>query len=448
MHRVDTSSAVQSLPAVQAQGTPGFFRQGDPTVPNEATVPGPDWLNMLQEELYNVVVQSGITPDATKTDFTQVYDAILALRSAGTLGGLADVFPSTPQSGEALIYNGTNWANGVPATTFDALGKKLTLNGLMDTISTGQASQYIDTFSDPYANTLLIDTVAATGQNHDAVNATLHNVSAGIYSANLIPTMTSNIAPEGVASSFSLHESNFEFFAFNKVTAGAVTVGWQASGTSAWLQYQFALVQTISRYTIVGWTAAWTPANRAPQNWTLQASNTGAFSGEEVILDTQTGQTGWGDTEKRTFSFVNANAYLYYRIVISLNNGGATTSIIEMEMMASTASENMVIPSALFATLTVPTRGKFIGLIEPVDALTYGVDLTVEMTRNDGTAWDALTLEVVGTTTITVNGTPTEVDVVYGESAFTGASEQNGRYRWKTFNDKQLNLHGAASQFA
>lgn len=446
MHRVDSATAVDSLPAPQALGTPGFFTKGDPTVPTPATVPGPDWFNMVQEELVNVVLQAGISLDTDKLDFTQVYDAIVAIRGAGTLDGLSDVITTTPQVGEALIYNGTNWVNGTPASIADLLEKKLTLNSLIDAVSNGLAAQYIDTFTDPYAGTTLVNTGASSGHTHDATNATIHNVSSGSYTANLVPTMTSHTAPEGVASASS--ETNVAWYAFNKVTASASVAGWQGSGTSGWLQYKFASAQTITRYTIVGWYSGWTPSNRAPQAWTLRGSNTGAFAGEEVTLDTQTAQTGWGDAEKRTFSFSNSTAYLYYRIVITSNNGGGTTSIIEMEMMESTIPTNMVVQSTLFSTLAVPTRGKFIGLIEPIDALTYGTDLTIDMTRDDGDAWDALTLEQAGTTTITVNGTPTDVDVLYGEAAFTGASEQNGRYRWQSANTKQLKFHGAAAQFS
>lgn len=82
MHRVDTATAVASLPSPQSAGTPGFFTKGDPSTPTPATVPGPDWFNMIQEELYYLVSTAGVTPDATKADFTQVHEAIAAMIAA------------------------------------------------------------------------------------------------------------------------------------------------------------------------------------------------------------------------------------------------------------------------------------------------------------------------------------------------------------------------------
>ncbi len=82
MHRVDTATAVASLPSPQAAGTPGFFTAGDPQAPTPATIPGPDWFNMIQEELYYLVTQAGVTPDEDKLDFTQVHEAIAAMIAA------------------------------------------------------------------------------------------------------------------------------------------------------------------------------------------------------------------------------------------------------------------------------------------------------------------------------------------------------------------------------
>lgn len=82
MHRVDTATAVASLPSPQAAGTPGFFTKGDPATPIPATQPGPDWFNMVQEELYFLVTEAGLTPDASKADFTQVHEAIAAMIAA------------------------------------------------------------------------------------------------------------------------------------------------------------------------------------------------------------------------------------------------------------------------------------------------------------------------------------------------------------------------------
>ncbi len=97
MHRVDTSTTTGSLPASDAQGTPGFFTKGNPATSTPATVPGQDWFNMIQEELVHVVLQAGIPLNTAKNDFTQLYTAIIGLISTSvntaseTVKGIAEI---------------------------------------------------------------------------------------------------------------------------------------------------------------------------------------------------------------------------------------------------------------------------------------------------------------------------------------------------------------------
>jgi len=69
-----------------------------------------------------------------------------------------------------------------------------------------------------------------------------------------------------------------------------------------------------------------------PKDWTFEASNTGAWAGEEVILDTQVNQAFVVDTWQ-DYEFENNTSYNYYRLNVSANNGHATYLIItEIEM--------------------------------------------------------------------------------------------------------------------
>ncbi|MCH5146367.1 hypothetical protein JMF94_14890 [Desulfovibrio sp. UIB00] len=77
MQRVQTKTAAQDLPAYSADGTPGYFRNGDAVAAIPPTVPGAQWFNMVQEELRNLVVAAGLTPSAT--DDTQLAQAVAAL---------------------------------------------------------------------------------------------------------------------------------------------------------------------------------------------------------------------------------------------------------------------------------------------------------------------------------------------------------------------------------
>lgn len=117
--------------------------------------------------------------------------------------------------------------------------------------------------------------------------------------------------------------------AFDGVTNNG---GWQATTTPCYLKYDFAKEQTIVSYKIY-------PSSndhnlRSPKNWTFEGSNTGAFSGEQVILDTQSNISGWITGLAKTFDTSNSGSYKYYRLNITANTGGTAnyTNLAEWEL--------------------------------------------------------------------------------------------------------------------
>lgn len=81
MHRIDSDGTVNALPTPDAVGgTVGYFQKGDPVAGQKATVVTADWANAVQEEIINVVLQSGLTPN--KTVQNQLYLAIQAISAA------------------------------------------------------------------------------------------------------------------------------------------------------------------------------------------------------------------------------------------------------------------------------------------------------------------------------------------------------------------------------
>jgi hypothetical protein len=74
MQRVNRSSAVATLPAAPAGGTPGYFAAGNPGIGQPATVPGYEWFNAVQEELLAALQDGGLT--ASAADLTQLRQAI------------------------------------------------------------------------------------------------------------------------------------------------------------------------------------------------------------------------------------------------------------------------------------------------------------------------------------------------------------------------------------
>lgn len=71
------SGASASPPAPLASPSDGYPRSGDPGTGTPATVPGPYWHHAIAEEMLNVILGAGLTPDYE--DLTQFSQALATL---------------------------------------------------------------------------------------------------------------------------------------------------------------------------------------------------------------------------------------------------------------------------------------------------------------------------------------------------------------------------------
>ena len=150
------------------------------------------------------------------------------------------------------------------------------------------------------------------------------------YSADLIPTMTSETVPSGTVTKSSEYSSGYASWkAFDDDFDGPT--GWitGAGVTTGFIQYQFTSGQVIAQYTITN-DDSFTVRAADPVNWTFQGSNNGS---SYTTLDTQTGQT-FTSGVKKLYPISNTTSYTYYKIDITLNNGHTYVGFAEMEMMA------------------------------------------------------------------------------------------------------------------
>ncbi|MGF9909249.1 discoidin domain-containing protein [Brevibacillus porteri] len=154
------------------------------------------------------------------------------------------------------------------------------------------------------------------------------------YSGDLIPAMTSNDGPSGLASASTEWSGNHK--AYRAFDDKDDTYGWGTAGGTikGWLQYEFPEPKKISKYTVKSRDAY---KGESPKDWTFEA-----FDGQEwIVLDTQTNQTGWAQNFKRDFTFNNENFYTQYRINITSNNGFSSFTVIEeLEMMEKIGTTN------------------------------------------------------------------------------------------------------------
>lgn len=142
---------------------------------------------------------------------------------------------------------------------------------------------------------------------------------------NLIPEMTSNTAPSGVARASSIYTSNYEpWQAFNSHSDDYY---WNSITNTGWIEYQFTEKTIVDKYMLKA--RQLTIYNDAmPRDWTFEG-----FDGEKwIILDRQTEQTNWGVYQSRTYLFANITAYSKYRLYVSRNDGYMRLQLEQLAM--------------------------------------------------------------------------------------------------------------------
>lgn len=159
-----------------------------------------------------------------------------------------------------------------------------------------------------------------------------------------VPVMSSNTAPVGTVATSSEFDASWKGFqAFNGVLTRTGGNWFTASGTTTGqISYDFGsgVTKVITHYSIQGIaTDTPTDANLGPKTWTFEGSNNGS---SWTTLNTQTNVAAWAVGEKRTYATTNTTAYRYYRINVSLNQGGSFLGINEIEFLSSTSNADML----------------------------------------------------------------------------------------------------------
>ena len=152
-----------------------------------------------------------------------------------------------------------------------------------------------------------------------ALNAIRNNATAwntfinSTINVKEVPTMTSNTAPEGVASASSIYDSIRDAFkAFDKNTG----TWWLAGGTvPQWIQYQFVRPVFVHTVVITGYDSAGNGYN--PTSITIQASQDGS-----TVIDIHTFNQEFTNTPT-TLYIAKQGYYKYWRVRVNSTVGGS-----------------------------------------------------------------------------------------------------------------------------
>jgi hypothetical protein len=185
-------------------------------------------------------------------------------------------------------------------------------------------------------------TITATNASN-VLNATAHGLSNGdrvilsstfVNTGNKVPHMRSSTVPSGTVSANGEIAGYEAWRAFDGRFTG-YTMLWNVNTTTGYLQYAFnngLSAQAITGYDLWNFTTA-----AAPINWTIQASNTGSFGGEQVTLHTVTGASWATFNELKQYTFSNTTPYIFYRMNITVNGGGADIAVAGLQYIVGTA---------------------------------------------------------------------------------------------------------------
>ena len=134
---------------------------------------------------------------------------------------------------------------------------------------------------------------------------------------SIVPIMTSNTTPSGVASASGEVPGREAWKAFNRTTIGPTDswrVGSPGPAPTGWIQYQLASPAIVVTYAITAYDDNTGARICTPIAWTLQGSNDGVTWD---ILDDVSEQPLWSRRETRIYNINNTTPYAYYRLDVT-----------------------------------------------------------------------------------------------------------------------------------
>jgi hypothetical protein len=178
---------------------------------------------------------------------------------------------------------------------------------------------------------------------------------------------------------------------------------WSAdTGFPAWLMSDLGSPKVITRIRIASYT---TNNTYCPTAFTIEASDTGVFGGEETVLSTLSGLS-WNTAEIKRFDFENSTPYRYYRINVSSVVSAAYVIIAELDLF----QDNIV--SVKTVAESQPNNIHAVILADDA-AIVLNTDLKLYVSVDDGATWEQITLEDSGDYSTTAK-------ILTGSAAVTG----------------------------
>ncbi|MBN1518093.1 lamin tail domain-containing protein [Candidatus Sumerlaeota bacterium] len=182
---------------------------------------------------------------------------------------------------------------------------------------------------------------------------------------------------DGTASASSEYGAPWYELAVNAFDNDTGTPWTTTGGFPQWLQFELDEAKSIDGYSLESRSAM---TARVPSDFTIEGSNDGSIW---TVLDTVTGHSG---TAKTIFSIPRTDAYKFYRIYITANNGDSLVDLAEMEFLSSV--EENATPGAQNSvyTTSIPPRLRQVDHSPNEPEASEPMVITVKATDPDGVA--------------------------------------------------------------
>jgi hypothetical protein len=248
--------------------------------------------------------------------------------------------------GASFTHNGSgSGGGGRIAVTYNANGANITrtVSGGTTGFQSGSAGTLIPSTD----STLTTQGATSITSSTSTGNASLQTLGwlqvneFGIaWSAYNNPTNpNSSISSPSYGSATSSNQNlGFASNAFDEDTS---TIWASNAGLPYDLEYDISTTTVVNKYKFTSSPSS--AVGDTPSTWKFQGYNGSSWTD----LDSQAGQSGWSNTETRTYTFTNTTTYPKYRIHITANNSGATTRLAELQMFDTNSNK---LASALSAT--------------------------------------------------------------------------------------------------
>lgn len=223
----------------------------------------------------------------------------------------------------------------------------------------------VDVFTDETG----VNTTSSTNERYDATSDFYDGISDPF--SGITPT----VGP-----------TTFEGTAANLTDGSASTVWASGTANQATVVIDCGAAVTLAAYAM---TAGDGGASTDPAStWTFSGSATGAFAGEQTVLDTQTALT-LVDNTRYEYTIGSPQSFRYYKLDVTATLNGNGCRIREVEGIVKNA---LTLVSAAFTAGAAPASARIVILEKDVDAITLNTDLVASISRDGGTTWSTVTL--------------------------------------------------------